>query len=435
MNFSAAGATVCDSNGNLLFYTNGVYIANSDNDTMMNGSGLSPSYYTNIVGWDGLLLPQAALILPRPENPSKYYIVHNTVDDSVAYAHFIYYSEIDMNLNSGLGAAISKNNILLNDTLIPGRITAVKHGNGRDWWFVFHQGHTDRYYIYLIDPSGIHLHATQNIGPNLVFAQGQACFSPDGKKFAMYDLLNDLDILDFNRCDGTFSNPVHVTINDGSGGGGVAFSSNSRVLYVSSTSYIYQYDLTATNISSSQVTVATWDGFYSPNPPLAATFYLAQLAPDGKIYICCTNSTLDIHVINNPDSLGLSCDVCQHCVHLPAYNAFTIPNHPNYHLGTWQGSSCDTLDVGIHNAALTMQDDVNIFPNPVTRILYAALNQNIKLKIIKIFNAFGQEVSLNYFFIKDGGYLELNAASLSQGVYFLELLSDKEKIVKRFVKE
>jgi hypothetical protein len=37
MNFSDISVTICDKNGNVLFYTNGAYIANADDDTMQNG--------------------------------------------------------------------------------------------------------------------------------------------------------------------------------------------------------------------------------------------------------------------------------------------------------------------------------------------------------------------------------------------------------------
>ncbi|MCX6292183.1 MAG: T9SS type A sorting domain-containing protein, partial [Bacteroidetes bacterium] len=363
--------------------------------------------------------------------PSQYYLFHNTVDDSVAYAYHIYYSEIDMSLNSGLGAVTSKNNVLLNDTLIPGRITAVKHGNGRDWWVVFHKGHMSRYFIYLVDTLGIHFHSSQDIGPNLSFALGQACFSPDGSKFAMYDALNDLEIMDFDRCLGQFRNPVHVPINDSAVSAGVAFSPNSLVLYASSMLYIYQFDLTDTNISSTKTTVAVWDNSYSPNPPAATIFYQCKLAPDGKIYLSCANSTLDLHVINYPDSLGLGCNVCQHCIHLPAYNAFTIPNHPNYHLGSLSGSLCDTI-TSVQNLQV-QSSTLELFPNPVRERVYASLNQTVKIKNVKVLNAFGQEMPVNYSIIKNGEYIEVNTSSLSQGVYYLELLSEKEKLVKKFV--
>ncbi|MBL0072858.1 MAG: hypothetical protein IPP34_14065 [Bacteroidetes bacterium] len=98
---------------------------------------------------------------------------------------------------------------------------------------------------------------------------------------------------------------MHIAMLDSATGVGVAFSPNSQFLFVSSTKYVYQFDVTATNIPSSQTTVAVWDGFYSPNPPLATLFNILQLAPDGKIYIGTGNSTLHLHVINQPDSAGI----------------------------------------------------------------------------------------------------------------------------------
>lgn len=433
INYGDVSATICNNSGQMLFSSNAVYVANALGDTMLNGSGLSPSYYTYQVGGDGLFLPQSVIIIPKPGSTTNYYLIHGTVDDSVAFAHYIYYSEIDMSLDNGLGAMISKNNILLNDTLVPGRITAVKHANGRDWWLVFHQAHTNLYYIYLIDVNGIQLYNSLAIGEVRTHPNGQSCFSPDGKKFAMYDPLNDLDLFDFDRCSGQFSNCIHVAINDSAGGGGVAFSPNYKVLYVSSTRFVYQFDLTSSNVAGSKETVAVYDTFYSPNPPLATTFYLSALAPDGKIYMSCTNSTLDIHVIDYPDSIGQSCHVCQHCVHLPRYNSFTMPNHPNYFLGADSASICDSL---VSVETIIPAASVNIIPNPVRNILYITQSNKELMQRLTIFNSIGQEQqSISYSSIKNGEYIEVNTSSLSTGVYILEMLTEKQKIVKRFVKE
>ncbi len=66
-------------------------------------------------------------------------------------------------------------------------------------------------------------------------------------------------------------------------------------------------------------------------------FFLHQLGPDGKIYISPWGGTNRIHVINNPDSLGLACDFVQAGITLPyvASNS-SIPNFPNYDLGPYQ---------------------------------------------------------------------------------------------------
>ncbi|MBX2926374.1 MAG: PKD domain-containing protein [Saprospiraceae bacterium] len=194
---------------------------------------------------------------------------------------------------------------------------------------------------------GITVHDTQDIG-YIVSSQsiGQAVFSPDGTKYASVHLTGSagdpihVSIFDFDRCSGELRNPRQFSYADTAWAGGIAISSNSRFLYVSSYRYVYQYDLHAEDIETSRITVAVWDGFGNP---LSTTFYLAQLAPDGKIYINSNNGVRYLHVINQPDSLGLACDVCQHCVELPSINALSLPNFPNYRLHHLEGSPCDTL--------------------------------------------------------------------------------------------
>ncbi len=438
--FDASNAVISDKSGNLLFYTNGYYIANVNNDTMLNGSGLNPSSYTSGYGPFGLTVPQADLIIPFSGDSSKYYLFHATLDSATLIPVYLYYTIIDMTLDGGLGGVVSKNNILLHSAFYFGCITACKHANGRDWWLITHENTSNCYVKFLITPNGIFGPFYQCIGKYVdilagwgVSGLGQVVFSSDGTKFGYYDTEGDLDLMNFDRCSGDFSNLIHVVIDDSASIGGVVFSSNSKKLYVSSMNFVYQFDLSASDIPSTQTTVAVWDSSYDGLPIFSTTFYLAQLAPNGKIYIATGNGTRYLHVINYPDNLGMACDVCQHCIHLPTYNAQTVPNYPNYFLGADSGSVCDSIP----SLTLTLSkgEGVAVFPNPATRILYATLSSNSKFKSVKVLNAFGQEMALNYSFIKNNEYLEVNTTSLSQGVYFLELLSEKEKVVKRFVKE
>ena len=164
MNFRETNGEICDKNGNLLFYSNGFYIANAMNDTMMNGSGINPCYFTTLYS-DGLTIPQANLIIPFPDDSMKYYLFHESSDDYVnTYsAFYLYYSIIDMSLDNGLGAVVQKNTILLNDTLVLGRLTACKHANGRDWWLFSHEFLTGNMYKFLITPQGIQGPFIQNL--------------------------------------------------------------------------------------------------------------------------------------------------------------------------------------------------------------------------------------------------------------------------------
>src|SRR5204863_6408028 len=95
----------------------------------------------------------------------------------------------------------------------------------------------------------------------------------------------------------------YIVLPDGQLAGGVTFSPDSKKLYANSVMHIYQFDVTAANIASTQTLVATYDGYYSPNPPYACNFLFSQLAADGKIYLNSTNSVVDLHVINYPDSI------------------------------------------------------------------------------------------------------------------------------------
>jgi hypothetical protein len=50
MPFKGTEATICDAQGDFLMSTNGIWIANAINDTMLNGSGLSPSLFDAELG-------------------------------------------------------------------------------------------------------------------------------------------------------------------------------------------------------------------------------------------------------------------------------------------------------------------------------------------------------------------------------------------------
>lgn len=297
MNFDACNASICDDNGNLLFYTNGIYIANANHDTMQNGSGLNPGAFTNAWKEYGLPIFQGALIIPWPDSSHKYFLFHETrnYDVNVTYRpKELYYTIVNMSLDGGLGGVTSKNVIVINDTLDIGLITGCRHGNGRDWWVLVHKYNSDIFYRMLITPHGISQIDTQSVGGPITLYGGQSAFSQDGSLFATFDNVSKLRIYQFDRCTGLLSNliyhePAITTI-----AGGLSFSPNSRYLYASSLIEMFQYDLQAPNIPASEVLVDTFDGYYSPWPPLEATFLWHALGPDGKIYVSSLSGVVDL---------------------------------------------------------------------------------------------------------------------------------------------
>ena len=434
MNINGANANITNERGELLFYTNGDYIANSLNDTMANGSGLCPGTFANSYRRMGFPIPQSVLILPKDQrNSSLYYLFHEAGDVNVPLytPTQLNYTIIDMSLNNGLGAVISKNNVLLNDTLSSGLITACRHANGRDWWIVVPRTASNLYHIFLFTPYGI-THFSQQIG--MVMSQydwGQVVFSPEGEHYARMDSHNGLQILNFDRCSGIFSNFQHIDSSAFAGSPmftGVAFSPNGRFLYVSHTLYIYQFDLLASNLSNSKTLVATYDGFTSP---YSTTFFLAQLFNDGKIYINTGAGSDRLHVINYPDSLGLSCDVQQHSIMLTTYYAETMPTPPNFFSGAVDGSICDSLILNSSNNQL-LQNQLELAPNPTHGVITLHC-KDCDIAEIKIWNSLGGNCCKT---IENNGnnQIEFRIDEFQSGVYILEIiLKDRKRIFKKII--
>ncbi|MBK9477661.1 MAG: T9SS type A sorting domain-containing protein [Bacteroidetes bacterium] len=442
MSFRDLNASICDSHGDLLFYTNGGWIANSTHDTMMNGNNLVPGTYATNWKHDGFRIPQGAVIVPFPDDSSKYYLFHETADligNTVIPCKNLFYSVIDMNLDIGLGAVTLKNIVLLNDTLSYGALTVCKHANGRDWWLLCHQAHSDLFFEYLVTPAGILGPYTQNIGSIInEGGAGQACFSPDGKKYARYFPDDDLDIYDFDRCTGLLSNSVHISIYDSSFAGGISFSLNSRYVYISSQDYIYQFDVNDTNISSTKDTVAIYDGFSSPFPPFNSYFYLTQLAPDGRIYISAPNSMDYLHVIDSPDSGGNACNVIQHGIYLKTYNGTAIPNHPNYFLRADSGSVCDTLmlsDSPIKNSQILKDKKISVFYDG-QKAFVNAIGLHGKTYTLQVIDVLGHLV-IEHKGAVNGSYAtyDVPCTGFASGIYFVSVITDQEQLDCKFVKE
>ena len=344
-------ASICDTTGALLFYTNGIYIANRENDTLTNSKDFNPGTFTDMWAYYGHCLPQGCLFLPVPESDSLYWIFNVTGEFFEAHGGLdlqplhLSCSLIDASLSNGLGGIVDgyKNIYCIDDTISQGRLTACKHANGRDWWVVTHKYYSDVFYTLLVTPDSIYGQFQQSIGSEFTSNDiwGMAVFSPDGSKYVTISNVDTVEIYDFDRCTGQFSNPVQVIINDPELTLGGAISASSRFLYVNTYTGIYQIDLTVADLQSSTIQVALWD---SIDDPFNTYFFLEQLAPDNKIYVSTYNGSFSLHVINSPDSLGLLCNVVQRGLELPDSNSnFSVPNHPNYDLGPLQGSPCDTL--------------------------------------------------------------------------------------------
>jgi type IX secretion system substrate protein len=432
---------ISDVNGSLLISSNGYFIANATGDTMINGSGINPGQFTEDYKTYGLPLPYGNIILPMPDDSTKYVLFHQTANySSPTFASTeIYYSIIDINLTGGLGAVISKNNIIINGSFGWG-MTACKHGNGRDWWIVALSDSGTTAYKILLTPDTIQYMGSEYLQvPAFVAWGGQPTFSPDGEQFAFshtkflgtgqYPL--DIRLFYFDRCTGIFTNKMYLTLGDSTGGFGIGFSSNSRFLYVSSTQRIYQFDTDSSNIPASKLTVSINDTFLSAPPVFYTNFHLMYHAANGKIYISSTSSVLHLHEINYPDSAGLNCNVQLHNIYTDCF-FIGVPNHPNYYLGAKTGSPCDTL--GLSVAEINHNFHLKIFPNPVTdgnfKITYL-LPQN-KGGRLEIFDVTGKRIYMEV--LPPWSTLQyIIIPKLADGVYNCVITSSGERVSKKLL--
>ena len=416
--FFLTNASICDEAGKLLYYTNGVGICGI-NDTLLNGNNLSRGIYSSNDSLDGLPIAQGAIFIPKPGSTRYYYLFHSA-NDTLQYTRpgHIYYSLIDKEANNGLGAVIEKDvPIISRHILREGGITACKHANGRDYWLVFGASGTNKFYKFLITPDSIIGPFTQDIGPNYPLPADNAYskFSQDGSKYATGAISGLVLVMDFDRCNGEFTNPVTIFNNSSTNPDtsiscsvSVEFSPNNRFIYVSDNRYMTQYDLLSTNIQDSLKLFledsATWYGIR-----------FLQIAPNGKIYGSTWNGGLyALHVINSPDLKGDSADFVyggQPTLTVASYN---LPNLINYKLGALFGNGCDTITTGL--TAQTANDPLRIQPNPANKYAYVEMGMQGNY-IFQLLDATGKLLSQ-----KQTPQIDIfDTEQLPNGIYFISV--------------
>ena len=348
-------SSISDTNGNLMFYTDGRDVWDANHNIMPNA---------NYFAGTGLLgdpsSTSSGVIIPKPGDLDKYYIF--TVDEphhqnawafpdqgpanfngnptgfyndsftSVpagddGFNNGLNYSLVDMTLNGGMGDIDpTEKNIQLQtfDPLIQEhleykcaeKITAVEHADGQSYWVLTH--FIDTFYAFRVDNNGVNLNpVTSTVSPSISVsgyrrnAIGYLKSSPDGGKLAIAHSQNSNTeggnsdngsawIYDFDQETGLVSNSLQLLSNDSFYG--VAFSQNSEKVYFSSNSGVWQLDLTETDIPSSASIIYT--GF---------TNFMGgmQLGPDGKIYVCNPAFESSLDVINAPNESGALADYIQ----------------------------------------------------------------------------------------------------------------------------
>ena len=298
-------ASISDSDGNLLFYTEGTTVWNQNHEIMPNGEGVRGSTSSS----------QTALIVPNPSDSDIYYLF--TTDDALLSTRGRFngfsYSTIDMSLDNGNGDIIEKNKTLL--PIGSEKISGVLNFRGGFYWVVTH--YQDRFYAYKVDENGVDPNPTISlVGPSItsfVNGRGSLKIAPNATKLAMSYLIThpqydaNLFVFDFDANTGLISNPVEA-IDHTRAYYGLEFSSNSKKLYASGVSFnsnntlqdveVIQFNLEAPDFFSDETVLISF--------PTYGNIFVAgslQMGLDKRIYHSFPDTGLS--VIKSPNADGV----------------------------------------------------------------------------------------------------------------------------------
>ncbi len=412
MDATENAASICDANGDILFYTNGGEspgnnqtvggIWNKNHVLMANGilddsSGCISSYHGSII----LPVPSVTKV-----NGDEYYVfTRDCIESSVMSPNFnagLRYSKVDMSLNGGLGEVVEKNVSVVPfvaSTLMTNRepLAACKHENGNDFWLFSYNN--DSLYSLKITASGIGDYRTY------FPEEGKISISPAGNFIYIQSRLYSFDR---NSGDLGF---VHDFQDDVQ-----CFSPNGSKMYVSAGTSVYQYDLEAANIPASEQTLISGAGW--------ATYEKLYLAPNGKIYLKTQNDNAFAGIIHCPNSTVADCGL--------DFTTIALPQ--GYDLsGNFTNVVADYLfnDPGTCNLGLTEVNAfrLSVFPNPSKDRIQINLSKKGSYSI-QLFDLKGKEIRKAQF---KGDAHTISCADLESGQYLIQIDSDNFVAVKKII--
>lgn len=321
--FGEANASVCDADGQLLFYTEGSKVWNRNHILMPNGSDLTPINVpsTSVLSSVTTSTGAGAVIIPMPDSANKYYIFSLTSYELQGDAGKLYYSILDMNLNGGMGDIVpGQKGIFLSSGLSESMVATL--GDACNVWLVTRSANGLVYKAYEITATGINPNPVlSNVGVGL--DENDVGFhlavSSDRKR-----LSSGRTLYHFNGLTGELSDPVSLFPNPLSNDTvtyGVCFSSDNSKLYVNvqqsfwANSHIFQFDLSSDNAATIN-TSAVHAGY-----PFSATDL--KMGPDNKIYFISMGGaigSLPVTTLGRIDQPNLAGNACQYIVNALSLN-------------------------------------------------------------------------------------------------------------------
>jgi len=319
-------ASVCDGSGQLLFYTNGAWVWNRINEILPELTGgltgitspIYPTAYPPLMPYTGGWATQSAAIAAVPAHPGSYYVF------SLSTTGQLYYSMIDMSLNSGYGGVVTSKKGIGLATGLAEKLTVVKGCN--NIWVVVRSKTANEYKAFEVNDTGIvTTPVISNVGlmPASWYRCGVIKFSPDGTKMAAscndpIPVSGGLELYDFDAMTGKLSNAAILDSSNTKGYYyGACFSPDGTKLYASTSSFGIGSTMYYGKVRQFNLSFVSLPAIIASNT-LVYTDVLNKLdnigdlkrGKDGKIYFSSGKTTLPyMHRIDAPNNTGISCTV------------------------------------------------------------------------------------------------------------------------------
>ncbi len=324
-------ASICDRNGNLLFYTDGNYVWNRQHNIMVGGVNLTigPGLPVKLPDPGNGWIADATAIAMKPGEPGKYYIfserrepIDPNSGSSLYYPSDLYYSIVDMSENNGLGGVIEKGTFV--DSNVQKLTLVAGLGNA--------------YKAYNVTANGVEAPVVSVTGSTTtdVDMAGVLTVSHNRTRLVLTNIAGTAEMSTFDPATGIVSNTVQLPFSTTGPTPpsypagpinmwqGAAFSPDDSKLYLSAFSgYLAQCDLTVSPLSAlllgqiyngTAVTGLVCNNIYTESG--------LKTAPDGKIYFhyekTLDNGTMfptrvandnELGVIQQPNVTGAGCNV------------------------------------------------------------------------------------------------------------------------------
>jgi hypothetical protein len=421
-----SAAFLCDEDGELMLMTNNCRVVDKHLATIDGGDTITPGATHDLYCPYGYYPGgHCVLLLPEMGDDSTVYLVHkNSVLSTPLQAVIgtrLYLSTI-VRRADGTFYVKEKQRLLLSVNQVGGQLTAVLNAESDRWWIWSIEYGTNRFHKFLIGgPEGAAGPFVQEIGPALFIEDtdvGQAAFSPDGRWLGINIRTMGALLYGFDAATGELSAPAALPYPEPGAARGLAFSPNSRFVYVTTLDHLYQIDLEASGASDQVAHLGYMRGEDLDGWPVAAG--MMHLGPDCRVYISPSSTSRFLHVIHQPDLPGPAAQAEKMAIYTPTRVTFHLPNIPMFRFG----GSCDsTIAWGIPAEAaepLPPAEGARLFPNPASDWAYLELPAGHAWAWAAAYDARGQEVR-RIRLAPGQREAEIATAGWPPGLYFVRL--------------